>query len=502
MEKEKKKEVENNEKVEEIKETKDKKEEKVEEGKEKKKEEKMAKEDDKVKEDKKQEKEETKEKKKSGKKAAIMASVIILVVLIVATVGGYFAYEYIELKKPIEQEWADTYYNYIKGSDEESRKIQNNSKIGFIEVSEVENPVMIVEYEKDERTYTDIYYINDGTVNNVINLDMSNVELVYDISTKKYDWYTHTETDTTDTYKKVSTQILGETIQTTETEKNTETTKATEYTFTKGEEISVDTVEGDKIAIPKFDTVFVKTDIEIGKVEYSEEMSKKELKSAIIEGGDKYKTKEEMITEEVKTEVMQKVAEVENKKQEMEIAKEEKAKKEEEEMKITAENVQAKIGEHLKWASLVYLGADYGLPTVYQIKDVTGTVSIPGTDSEYLMTEEIVGLKSIQSLKNQVSTYLSSNAINKLNNSMWGSYTEGLKEYNGKVYIVRGGIGDGPSIDIKKAKVLSSENGISKIQLTDVNVLGDIPEATITLTLEYNKDTGKYLITDVAIKGL
>lgn len=34
------------------------------------------------------------------------------------------------------------------------------------------------------------------------------------------------------------------------------------------------------------------------------------------------------------------------------------------------------------------------------------------------------------------------------------------------------------------------------------NVLGDIPEATITLTVEYNKDTAKYIITDVAIKEL
>ena len=170
-------------------------------------------------------------------------------------------------------------------------------------------------------------------------------------------------------------------------------------------------------------------------------------------------------------------------------------------MKITAENIQSKIGEHLKWASLVYLGSDYGLPTVYEIKDVTGKVSIPGT-KDHMMTEEIVGLKSIQSLNNQIATYLSSNAINKLNKSMWVDYTEGLKEYNGKVYIVRGGIGDGPSIDIKKAKVLSSEKGISKIQLTDVNVLGNIPTANITLTVEYNKETKKYMITDATIQDL
>lgn len=452
------------------------------------------------------------EKKRKGK--IIIISIIILLVIVIAAVGGYFAYEYIELKKPIEQEWADTYYNYIKGSDEEdtteSSKIQNNSEISFIEVAEIENPIMLVEYEKDEKAYTDIYYINDGTVNNIINLDISNVELLYDISTKKYDWYTHTETDTTDTYKKVSTQILGEAIQTNKATSETTVegaatenqTEATECTFTKGEELSVETVDGNKISLPKFDTVFVKTEVEVGKVDYNEDMTDKELKATIVEGVNKYKTEEEIITEEVKNEVTNKENEVTAKQEEMKQAEEEKARKEEEEMKITAENVQSKIGEHLKWASLVYLGADYGLPTVYKMNDVTGTVSIPGVDSSYMMTYEIVGLTSIQSLKNQISNCISSSTISKLEKSIWGSYTEGLKEYNGKVYLARGGIGDGPSIDIKKAKVLSSENGISKIQLTDVNVLGDIPEATITLTVEYNKDTAKYMITDVAIKEL
>ena len=503
MEEEKKEELKDDKKVEEVKQEKqeEKEEKTVEEKTKEKPEEKMEKEDEKVKEDKKQEKVETKEKKKGSKKTKIVIAMIAILVIIASAVGGYFAYQYIEEKKPIEQEWADTYYNFIKGSDEENSsdtKIKNNSKIGFIDVAKIENPVMIVEYEKEEKTYTDIYYINDGKVNNVINLDADNVELLYDINTKQYDWYTHIETETNDTYRKISTQILRKDTEI--TTEDTATEENTEYTFIKGEEISVETVDGNKIAIPKFDTLFVETEVEVGKVDYHVDMKDKELKTAIIEGVDKYKTEEEMITEQVKTEVTQKVTEVENKQQEMEIAKEEKAKKEEEEMKITAENIQTKIGEHLKWTALAYLGSDYGLPTVYKVNDVSGTVSIPGVDNSYMMTYEIVGLKSIQSLKNQIATYISSSAISKLNQSMWGSYTEGLKEYNGKVYLVRGGIGDGPSIDIKKAKVLSSEGEISKVQLTDINVLGDVVEATITLTVEYNKETGKYMITDCVIK--
>ena len=106
-------------------------------------------------ENKEQEKVETKNKPK-GHKKTIAIVCIIIIVLIVAVVGGYFAYEYIELKQPIEQEWADTYYQYIKGSDEgetENNKIQNHSKISFIEVEKVEDPVMLVDYEKEGKDY-------------------------------------------------------------------------------------------------------------------------------------------------------------------------------------------------------------------------------------------------------------------------------------------------------------------------------------------------------------
>lgn len=441
-------------------------------------------------------------------KTAIIIAVVTIIVVIIAAVGGYFAYQYMEEKKPIEKEWANTYYNYIKEENSENTsesKIANNSKIGFVNIEEVENPVMVVEYNKEEKVCTDLYYINNGTVNNVIDLGISDIELLYDIEKKEYNWYAHKETETTDTYIKVADEITGkkteeETTGDTENEENT-ATKEGEHTFTKGEEVSTDTVDGDKISIPKFDTKFVKTDVTIDKVDYNKDMTSKELKDTIEKEANNYKEKDELITEEVKEEVTKKSQETENKQQEIEKAKEEKAKKEEEKMKITSENVQSKIGEHLKWASLVYLGSDYGIESVYKSNDVTGKVSIPGVNSEESMIMEVVGLKSIQSLKDQISTCISSSAISKLKGSTWGDYAKYLKEYNGKVYIVRGGIGAGPYIDIKKAKVLSSEGGISKIQLTDVNDLTGETEAIITLTVEYNKDTSKYMVTDCSIKN-
>ena len=281
--------------------------------------------------------------KKKGKGKIFLIFIIILFVIAIAAGGGYFAYQYIEESKPIEQEWADTYYNYIKGSDEEeaseTTKIQNDSKIGFIEVADVEEPVMIVEYEKDDEDVSDVYYINEGKVSNVINLGVGDIELLYDIDKKEYDWYIHTKTDTTDTYTKLSAKILGE-------DENKE--EETEYSFEEDEEISVETIDGDTISIPKFDTVFIETDVEIDKVDYNENMTNKELKETIEEGVNKYKTEEEMITEDTKNEVTNKENEITEKQEEMKQAEEEKAKAEEEARKKAEEEAKKglKVGSY------------------------------------------------------------------------------------------------------------------------------------------------------------
>ena len=281
-------------------------------------------------------------KSKSSKKITIIIVLVTIIVIAVAAVGGYFAYEYMEEKKPIEQEWANTYYNYIKEQNNEEtgeNKIQNNSKIGFVNITEVENPVMIVEYKKEEKTYTDIYYINEGTVKNIIDLGISDVELLYNINEKEYNWYTHKETDTSDEYEKVSNRILEATEN---DETNSNVSKDEGYTFAKGEEISVDTVDGDKISMPKFDTVFVKTDVEIDKVDYDKEMTDKELKNSITEEAKNYKNKDELITEEVKNEVTNKENESKEKVNKIE---EEKVKKEEQDKKKAEEEARKKAEE-------------------------------------------------------------------------------------------------------------------------------------------------------------
>lgn len=177
-----------------------------------------------------------------------------------------------------------------------------------------------------------------------------------------------------------------------------------------------------------------------------------------------------------------------------------KTKKATKETKITSKNIQSKIGNHLKWFSAAYMGACYGWDSVYKYKDVTGKVKIPGVQN--MMIYELVGAKSFAGMKSTLAKYVSKSKFSKFNVddgiNGWGFLKE-LREYKGKVYWCNGGIGGGPSINTKKAKVISSENGISKIKMNVDYYTGDIC-AQITLTVKY-KD-GKYLITDWKVKGM
>ena len=83
--------------------------------------------------------------------------------------------------------------------------------------------------------------------------------------------------------------------------------------------------------------------------------------------------------------------------------------------------------------------------------------------------------------------------LDKLTNTTNG---DGLIEYNGKVYWANGGIGCGPYFKDNEATLISSEKGITKVLLKVYNCLSEEVEEEITVTIEYQKDSGTYLITD------
>lgn len=294
----------------------------------------------------KEEKDENVKEKKSKKKKdsssentknkkLIKIVVAVVAVIIIIGVGAFFGYRSYLNNKSVGSDWGDTYYNFIlesKSEDNKNSKIHNKSKIEFIEVPDIDDPVMIVNYEKEEEEYSDIYFINNGEVKNIIALESSEVEMLYNLSEKEYNWYIHTSTEEEEKYT-----ILSSTIHKEVGKKETTEEKTTEYIYKAGEEISVETVDGSKITMSKFDSEFVEVDVDVDTIDYNKDLSDKELKESLTTGVEKYKTNEEIATEKVKSEVSKKEQEVTTKKEEMKKAEEEVQKKKEEEARKAEE---------------------------------------------------------------------------------------------------------------------------------------------------------------------
>lgn len=443
-----------------------------------------------------------------SKKTKIIA--IVIVVVIVAILAGIFTYKYVQKSKSTGTEWGDKYYIYLKEAKEKSAEerqtnygiteLMEDPKIQFCNFEENKEPQMLISYMQDGRKCTNIYYINnDGNVSYMLFDQASQAELLYNIELKQYIWYLHLTSESEDgkntEYYKPIENILKEFENSSNNDDVNTGEISAEYTFGNDEMNS--NTEEEIPSISKFDETFIKTEID-GSTEkdFNLDADEKEFKNIVTEAVEGAKTNDEIITEEIKNDVNEKVNELENKKEEIKVATEEKAKRDEENSKITQENVIEKVGENLKWFSGAYLGVIYGWPEVFEYKEVTGGITIPGADP-YAMIYELVGLDSLDSLKKQTANYVSEDKISKFDPY---SFDYELKEYNGKVYWCNLGVGAGPAIDYKKAKVLSSENGITKIQLDNVSDLTDTIDENIIVTVEYNKETSKYLITDWVVK--
>ena len=298
---------------------------------------------------------EPKKEKKKSKKGLIIALVIIILVLIGASVGGYFLYNKIQLEKPLETAWGQTYYTYLKSitENEDGQELQefNNSsytKIEFCDLETEEYPVMVISYEQEDENYTNIYYIENIENNSVHMMSYSlptDYEMLYSIEEKEYNWYIITKSDNTTEYSPFQNELVPSTG-----EKIDEEILSNEYTIKNDDKTTVETVDGEELSIDKFDETFIKPEIEDNSFEFDFNLSENDFKEAIENNVNEYKNQEQLITEEIKQTVTDKEAEITNKQEEMETAKEEVKKKEaEEEAKRKAEEEAEKgfkVGSH------------------------------------------------------------------------------------------------------------------------------------------------------------
>lgn len=438
----------------------------------------------------------------------IIPIILVLLILIAAIVGLIILIK--NKDKSVGSKWGDTYYAYLKeATSEKDLKAaeekygmmldMKEAKLQFCEVEENEDPTMIMTYQKNESQYVNVYQITeDDKVSYIAYKQPTEIEYLYNIEKDEYSWYVHTTETNKDSYSSLKNVVnnMKENSKKLDDNQNINIAELeADYTIDKeNATITQKTEDGKELTISKFDEIFVKPEIEQNEqIDFDIDMTEKELKNSIKSAVKDYEKESKKITEEIK-EAVNKKAEAAKEK-----TKQIKDLKKKEDMKITSENLQSKLGEHLKYFSGCYLGGLYGPYKIYKLNDVTGKVNVP--DSKDQMVEEVVGLSSIQQLKDDMKKYMTEDVISRLTKER-SDITKYMHDYNGKVYIVRGGIGEGNNIDWEKAKFISSEGDTTKVELEDYMSLGDYVEAKITVTLKYDEEKSAYLITDYSIKKL
>lgn len=281
---------------------------------------------------------------------------IALLILIVVGIGGYIGWKFYQENSSVGSDWGDTYYSFMKESkaNEKKQSIPDDSKIEFIQIPKVKDPIMVVNYQKDKKNFNDIYFINEDKVENIIELESTDIQFLYNMEEKEYRWYVHKKDTDKETYKPVET-VLNDKLK-----NDKDSSKIKEYTFETDEKIEVDTVDGDKITMTKFDSIFIEPDIEVNTIEYKDNLSKKELKEAVKESIKEYKTTDEMVTENVEKKVKETESAIISKKEEMTKAEEEVQKKIEEEKRKAEEERKRKEEEAKKGLKVGNYNLKYG----------------------------------------------------------------------------------------------------------------------------------------------
>ena len=309
---------------------------------------------------------ETKEvKEKTNTKKGLKIALISLIIVIVVTgssVGGYLGYKHYSENKSTGTEWGDIYLNYLNDESTSNEPFSiskyKDTKVGFIDEGK-EKPIMFVTGDwttasTDGSTETlrniDLFEINEN--NEVISkggmraTDMK-IEFLYDVPSKKYNYFLVNENETSSYYISVDTlmddtskeneirknvlQGKNESEITTEENqkiynqlqeyKNSNKSRA-EYTIEKEKSVvTQNTLSGETISYNKQDEYIIDPEYEEKTFDYSKDMKKADIRKSIESEVKDYKSVEETVTDDVKTAVEQKAQEVETKKQQIETAK-------------------------------------------------------------------------------------------------------------------------------------------------------------------------------------
>lgn len=194
------------------------------------------------------------------------------------------------IKNSVKVKWGNIYYDYLKdikelGSSEVAGLPEDMKKgtISFYEVDGIEYPVMNIRYESNNKSYSNIYYIDEKHNKvDVIVFEDTTIDMLYDKKNNSYEYYTHSKKNNIDLYKSLKDQI---------NEKLNKKVDVKEYIFEN--EILKGTKE-------KFNELFAKIESEVQEYDYDINIDLNKLKNVVNEYSKKIKDYTKNITDKIK----------------------------------------------------------------------------------------------------------------------------------------------------------------------------------------------------------
>ena len=223
------------------------------------------------------------------KKLIIIISIILVIGILVI---GYIFKDKIfgSKEKKLSTTWGETYYVYLKDIKDNNKYKEAGlpddlkvAKVNFISAGDIKDPVMTITYDKDKKEYTNIYYINNDKVDAIVYNEPTSIELLYNIDSDTYNYYSNTISESDNYYKNLSDQIKSKI--------NKDSSKAViveEYIINSNDKEEATDSNGNSVSLTNFDKMFIKLDTPDNSFEFNKSIVEDELRKLVDKSTNLY----------------------------------------------------------------------------------------------------------------------------------------------------------------------------------------------------------------------
>ncbi len=233
---------------------------------------------------------ETVEAKTKKSKKGLIFFLIILVVLAASAGAGYYLISREKGSEDIKKGWGDKYYDYLKEADSSEDKTKygmelgaTDKKIRFLSSDEKSDPIMVLSYKLNDVEKAIVYFFTNDKIEFFNPGKQSKVEFLYNIENEDFNWYLETEENKIKELLPITEIIAGN--------------RTAKYTFKENEN-------------KRKEDIFYKVDVPENEVSIENLDNGDALKNAIDNIVKEFKSDEKIITQELKTKVVEEVKKI------------------------------------------------------------------------------------------------------------------------------------------------------------------------------------------------